>query len=151
MRWSPYRPTLLAVSAAQYYGIVGNGRLFILDCDPMSSQIMPVAMFESQDGQYDVAWSETNDNQLVSTCGDGSVKLWDLQVRAHPRPSPPGAHAPHSTVSPPILPSSPLTDGAVSAPESRLPADVMGGAHTGGVCGGLESDHQGELRDRQLG
>ena len=40
--------------------------------------------FESQDGQYDVAWSEMNDNQLVSTCGDGSVKLWDLQSPGFP-------------------------------------------------------------------
>ena len=36
------------------------------------------------DGQYDVAWSEMNDNQLVSTCGDGSVKLWDLQSPGFP-------------------------------------------------------------------
>ena len=25
-----------------------------------------------------------NDNQLVSTCGDGSVKLWDLQSPGFP-------------------------------------------------------------------
>ena len=43
---------------------------------------MPPRRFESQDGQYDVAWSEMNDNQLVSTCGDGSVKLWDLQTNS---------------------------------------------------------------------
>lgn len=84
VRWSPYRPTLLAVSTAQYYGIVGNGRLYILDCDQGSQMIQPVAMFESQDGQYDVAWSEMNDNQLVSTCGDGSIKLWDLQNPGFP-------------------------------------------------------------------
>ena len=78
VRWSPYKPTYLAVAAAQYYGIVGNGRLYVLECDPMSQMITPVSFFESQDGQYDVAWSEMNDNQLVSTCGDGSVKLWDL-------------------------------------------------------------------------
>ena len=44
VRFSPYKPTLLACSAAQYYGIVGNGRLYVLDCDPMSSVITPVAM-----------------------------------------------------------------------------------------------------------
>ena len=31
-----------------------------------------------------MAWSEMNDNQLVSTCGDGSVKLWDLQSPGFP-------------------------------------------------------------------
>ena len=44
VRFSPYKPTLLACSAAQYYGIVGNGRLYVLDCDPMSQVITPVAM-----------------------------------------------------------------------------------------------------------
>jgi hypothetical protein len=44
VRFSPYKPTLLACSAAQYYGIVGNGRLYVLDCDPTSSVITPVAM-----------------------------------------------------------------------------------------------------------
>ena len=46
--------------------------------------ILAAYRFESQDGQYDVAWSEMNDNQLVSTCGDGSVKLWDLQSPGFP-------------------------------------------------------------------
>jgi hypothetical protein len=45
VRWSPYRPTLLAVSTAQYYGIVGNGRLYVLDCDPNSTMCTPVAMY----------------------------------------------------------------------------------------------------------
>ena len=38
------RESALACSAAQYYGIVGNGRLYVLDCDPMSQVITPVAM-----------------------------------------------------------------------------------------------------------
>ena len=34
--------------------------------------------FDTQDGLYDVAWSEIHENQLVSASGDGSVKLWDV-------------------------------------------------------------------------
>jgi hypothetical protein len=44
VRFSPYKPTLIACSAAQYYGIVGNGRLYVLDVDPSSSVVTPVAM-----------------------------------------------------------------------------------------------------------
>lgn len=46
---------------------------------------LPLAFrsFETQDGLYDVAWSEINENQLVTASGDGSIKLWDatLNVR----------------------------------------------------------------------
>ena len=30
---------------------------------------------------YDCAWSENHGQQLVSSCADGSVKLWHLQTR----------------------------------------------------------------------
>lgn len=42
--------------------------------------------YETQDGLYDVAWSEIHENQLVTASGDGSIRLWDvmLQVRDPP-------------------------------------------------------------------
>lgn len=36
--------------------------------------------FETQDGLYDVAWSEIHENQIVSASADGSLKLWDVMV-----------------------------------------------------------------------
>jgi peroxin-7 len=33
--------------------------------------------FDTNDAQYDVAWSEINERQLIVACGDGSVKLFD--------------------------------------------------------------------------
>ena len=36
--------------------------------------------YESQDALYDVAWSETHENQIVAGSGDGSVKLWDIML-----------------------------------------------------------------------
>lgn len=40
--------------------------------------------FPTQDGLYDVAWSEMHENHLVTASGDGSLRLWDitLKVRA---------------------------------------------------------------------
>lgn len=36
--------------------------------------------FKTQDGLYDLAWSEIHENQLVTASGDGSLKLWDITL-----------------------------------------------------------------------
>ncbi|KAJ3391007.1 peroxisomal targeting signal 2 receptor [Entophlyctis sp. JEL0112] len=36
--------------------------------------------YETQDGLYDCAWSEMNENQIVVCSGDGSIKLFDLTL-----------------------------------------------------------------------
>lgn len=40
------------------------------------SGIQEVRVFDSVDGLYDCAWSEENENILVSASGDGSIKVW---------------------------------------------------------------------------
>jgi len=40
-----------------------------------------VRVFETQDGLFDVTWSESNEHQLASASGDGSIKLWDMNSR----------------------------------------------------------------------
>ena len=37
--------------------------------------------YESQDGLYDVAWSEVHENQLATASGDGSIRLWDIMLK----------------------------------------------------------------------
>ena len=39
-----------------------------------------VISYETQDGLYDLAWSEVHENQLVTASGDGSLKLWDVTL-----------------------------------------------------------------------
>jgi hypothetical protein len=36
--------------------------------------------YDTQDGLYDVAWSEIHENQLVTASGDGSIKMWDIMI-----------------------------------------------------------------------
>ena len=36
--------------------------------------------FDTQDGLYDVAWSEVNENQLVTASGDGALRLFDIKI-----------------------------------------------------------------------
>ncbi|KAG6918976.1 hypothetical protein DXG01_010215 [Tephrocybe rancida] len=40
--------------------------------------------YETQDGLYDVAWSEIHENQLVTASGDGSIRLWDVMLNDLP-------------------------------------------------------------------
>jgi peroxin-7 len=40
--------------------------------------------YDTQDGLYDVAWSEIHENQLVTGSGDGSIKLWDVMLNDLP-------------------------------------------------------------------
>lgn len=77
VEFSPFHGNLLAVGTAQYFGIVGNGRLQVMDI--ASGQPVPVCDWLSQDGIYDVAWSEDNEHVIASAHGDGSVKLFDLK------------------------------------------------------------------------
>lgn len=41
--------------------------------------------FDTQDGLYDLAWSEIHQNQIVTGAGDGSLKLWDVTLNVRPR------------------------------------------------------------------
>eukprot|EP00941_MAST-03F_sp_MAST-3F-sp1_P000306 g306.t1 len=89
--YSPFNGRLLAIATSQYFGIVGNGKLYVVDVDSVTSSFAPltrtrhsqitrVRSFYTQDGIFDCSWSEVNNNQLITAVGDGTVKLWDLQA-----------------------------------------------------------------------
>ncbi|AEO66868.1 uncharacterized protein THITE_2115356 [Thermothielavioides terrestris NRRL 8126] len=82
VKYSPYYDSRLAVAASAHYGIVGNGRLFVLGLGPGGIQLERA--FETNDAQYDLVWSEINENQLLVACGDGSLKLFDLAAGDFP-------------------------------------------------------------------
>lgn len=84
VKFSPFREQRLAVATAQNFGIIGNGRVHVLDAAPPGG-LVEVAAYDTLDGVYDVAWSEENEHVLAAACGDGSVKLYDVAA-------PPGAN-----------------------------------------------------------
>lgn len=77
VEFSPFRGNLLAVGTAQYYGIVGNGRLHIYDIAGPGGAVTPVCEWLTRDGVYDCAWSEANEHVILTAQGDGSLKLFD--------------------------------------------------------------------------
>lgn len=81
VKFSPFYESRLAVATAQNFGILGNGRLHILDLPPTpSSPFVELASFDTADGVYDVAWSESHDSLLVAAVADGSLKIYDLSL-----------------------------------------------------------------------
>ncbi|ORZ29861.1 WD40-repeat-containing domain protein [Catenaria anguillulae PL171] len=72
---SPFFDSRLAIASAANFGIVGNGRLSVVE-----NYAHIARSYDSQDGMFALAWSEVHEAQIVTGCGDGSIKLWDLNV-----------------------------------------------------------------------
>ncbi|CAH6721009.1 peroxisomal targeting signal 2 receptor [[Candida] jaroonii] len=83
VQYSPFFDSKLAVASAANYGLVGNGKLFILNIQP-NGEIINEVSWETQDGLFDLAWSEIHENQVVTANGDGSIKLFDIKVPNFP-------------------------------------------------------------------
>lgn len=83
VQYSPFFDSKLAVATAANYGLVGNGRLYILNIEPNGSITSPIS-WETQDGLFDLSWSEVHENQVATASGDGLVKLFDFTVGQFP-------------------------------------------------------------------
>lgn len=81
VQYSPFFDSKIAVAAAANFGLVGNGRLYILNLTEQGT-IQQEAQFDTQDGLFDLAWSEIHENQVVTANGDGDLKLFDLSTRS---------------------------------------------------------------------
>ncbi|GAA5990791.1 hypothetical protein JCM10908_000016 [Rhodotorula pacifica] len=101
LAFSPFYPNKLVVAGAANFGLVGNGRLSVVAIQDGPLQGGPVPGlqpggggmgegmtvekgFDTQDGLYDLAWSELHENQIATGSGDGSVKLWDIMLNDFP-------------------------------------------------------------------
>ncbi|KAH0566468.1 hypothetical protein GP486_000138 [Trichoglossum hirsutum] len=82
VKYSPFFDSRVAVAAAANFGLVGNGRLYVLGLTP--NGIVAEKWFDTQDSLYDVSWSESHENQLVVASGDGSIKLFDVAFNDFP-------------------------------------------------------------------
>lgn len=44
------------------------------------SNVLTLTSFDTQDALFDLAWSESHENQIVTASGDGSIRLWDITL-----------------------------------------------------------------------
>lgn len=84
VKFSPFEEHKIAVATSQNFGIIGNGKQYILQVTP--NGVIEYAVFDTADGLYDCAWSEENENIIISASGDGSIKVWDLGAPPHANP-----------------------------------------------------------------
>ncbi|KAL9060125.1 MAG: hypothetical protein Q9206_001145 [Seirophora lacunosa] len=82
VKYSPFFDSRIAVASAANFGLVGNGRLYVLGLTPQG--IVAEKWFDTQDSLYDLCWSETHENQCVVAAGDGSIKLFDIALDEFP-------------------------------------------------------------------
>ncbi|KAJ3043201.1 peroxisomal targeting signal 2 receptor [Rhizophlyctis rosea] len=82
VEFSPFFENRLACVSGANFGIVGNGRLWLLNVTPGGIGVDKT--YDTQDGLFDCAWSEIHENQLVTSSGDGSIKLWDATLPDFP-------------------------------------------------------------------
>ncbi|KAF1984446.1 WD40 repeat-like protein [Aulographum hederae CBS 113979] len=83
VKYSPFFDSRIAVAASANFGLVGNGRLYILGLTP--NGVVAEKWFDTQDSLFDTTWSESHENQILAACGDGSIKLFDITL-AEPFP-----------------------------------------------------------------
>ncbi|KAK3208138.1 hypothetical protein GRF29_96g1545659 [Pseudopithomyces chartarum] len=82
VKYSPFFDSRIAVASAANFGLVGNGRLYVLGLT--ANGVVAEKWFDTQDSLFDTAWSEAHENQLLTAGGDGSVKLFDITLDQFP-------------------------------------------------------------------
>ncbi|CEP63214.1 Pex7p LALA0_S07e05028g [Lachancea lanzarotensis] len=83
VQYSPFYDNKLAVASGSNFGLVGNGKLYILDIDSQG-RILENRSYLTQDGLFDVAWNELHENQVLAAQGDGSLRLFDISLNEYP-------------------------------------------------------------------
>ncbi|KAK0123554.1 peroxisomal targeting signal 2 receptor [Cadophora gregata f. sp. sojae] len=76
LKYSPFHSDKIAVAAASNYGLVGNGRAYVLGIAP-NGTITCLNQFDTNDACYGITWSEAHENHFVVACGDGVVRMYD--------------------------------------------------------------------------
>ncbi|KAJ1940411.1 peroxisomal targeting signal 2 receptor, partial [Linderina pennispora] len=84
VKFSPFNDRLLAAATSANFGLVGNGRLSVLQMCAGPEGLQPRQSYDTQDALFDLTWSEVHENQVATGSGDGSIKLWDITLQQHP-------------------------------------------------------------------
>lgn len=78
VKYSPFYDNRIAVASAANFGLVGNGRLYVLELT--ANGIACPKWYPTQDALYDLAFSEIHPAHIVTSSGDGSLKLFNVDL-----------------------------------------------------------------------
>ncbi|RMZ77322.1 hypothetical protein DV737_g4448, partial [Chaetothyriales sp. CBS 132003] len=79
VKYSPFFDDTLCVASSANFGLVGNGRLYVLKLTPQGIQL--AKWYPTQDALYDLTFSETHSAHVLTSSGDGSLKLYDTSLQ----------------------------------------------------------------------
>lgn len=83
LQYSPYYDNKIALVTGSNFGLVGNGKLLVLSIEP-NGQILESNSFLTKDCLFDVSWNEANSNQVLVAQGDGTLRLFDINLKQYP-------------------------------------------------------------------
>eukprot|EP00112_Aurelia_sp_Birch-Aquarium-sp1_P012220 Seg2569.3 transcript_id=Seg2569.3/GoldUCD/mRNA.D3Y31 product="Peroxisomal targeting signal 2 receptor" protein_id=Seg2569.3/GoldUCD/D3Y31 len=78
VEFSPFIPSRFACAAAENYGLNGQGCLYILE--KQRDVIVLVKIFFYSTGLYDFAWSENDENVIITVANNGFIQLWNVAL-----------------------------------------------------------------------
>ncbi|PPD77511.1 hypothetical protein GOBAR_DD25575 [Gossypium barbadense] len=82
VRFSPFYESRLAVATAQNFGILGNGRVHVIDLSPNAPIINELIAYDTADEHarevHGLDYNPTRRDSFLSASWDDSVKLWTL-------------------------------------------------------------------------
>ncbi|RMZ82641.1 hypothetical protein DV738_g1653, partial [Chaetothyriales sp. CBS 135597] len=79
VKYSPFFDDTICVASSANFGLVGNGRLYVLKLTPQGIQL--AKWYPTQDALYDLTFSEAHSSHVLTSSGDGSLKLYDTSLQ----------------------------------------------------------------------
>lgn len=80
MQYSPYTNERVAVATGTNFGLIGTGRLYILNHRPGRNGDYVERVYDTSDTLFSLAWSESNPSLVVASSGSGTVMLFDTNL-----------------------------------------------------------------------
>lgn len=85
IRCNPWQPTQYVIAGSQHFGVVGSGKVYLVNTTPgfpAGSPVQPIACWGTSDSALDACISETDQNMVAVACGDG-VKIYHVAQSAN--------------------------------------------------------------------
>lgn len=85
VRCNPWQPNQFVIAASQHFGVVGSGKVYVVNTTPGFLANTPVPLlgcWGTPDGAFDACFSEVDQDVVVVGCGDG-VKVFKVSQSAN--------------------------------------------------------------------